>query len=68
MSIIKCTVWKTSDGTLFERQDEALQYERVESLMAYWDNSDVDWRDVNPNKLAELALEWFARRGAPEVE
>lgn len=67
MNVVKTTVYKTSDGTLFEKREEAEQYERVESLMAYWDNADVDWRDVNPNRLAELALEWFGRMAAPET-
>lgn len=67
MNIIKTTVYKTSDGTLFEKREEAVQYERVENLLAYWDNADVDWRDVNPNRLAALALEWMDRQAAPEM-
>lgn len=68
MKVVKTTVYKTSDGTLFENREQAEQYERVESLLAYWDNAEVDWRDVNTHRLAALALEWMDRRAAPGVE
>lgn len=68
MKVVKTTVYKTSDGTMFESREEAEKHERTSSLLQYWDNAQVYWREPDPTELASLALEWMDRMTAPGVE
>lgn len=68
MNIVKTTVYKTSDGTMFDTLADAEKHERTSSLLQYWDNAKVYWREPDPTELASLALEWMDRMHAPGVK
>ena len=52
-------VWVCADGSEFDGEEAAEQYESKVALIADMEGADIYWRDVSPDDVAEWLLERY---------
>lgn len=64
----RITMYQANDGVMYETEEEADRADRRASLAAWLDQTDIDWRDVNIDKLLDNVLAWVDAHSEAEEE
>lgn len=65
--IEKYTGWKTSDGAMFTRQQEAQRHQDKCDMLSFFRARDARWYELDELDLAELIQQWVEHRMLPET-